>query len=102
MTIGRPSVLLSQPPLYSVNLTETAAIECFAIGYNVSYEWIIESGSFPSKVIGINNNTLVVPNVKSSDENTYTCAVTTQIGCVSVNTTQLIVTGMNILLFMSS
>ena len=87
-------MFLSQPSLYSVNLTETATIECFAIGYDISYRWIVESGSFPSKAIGINNNTLVVPNVTSSDENTYTCAVTTQIGCVSLSTTQLIVTGM--------
>ena len=88
-------MFLSQPPLYSVNLTETATIECFAIGYGVRYRWIIESGSFPSKVASTNNNMLVVPNVTSSDENSYTCAVTTQIGCVSLNTAQLIVTGMS-------
>ena len=87
-------MLLSRPPSYSVNLTETASITCSANGYTVSYQWIIESGSFPSKVIGINDNTLVIPNVTSSDENSYTCKVTTKQGCVSSTTTQLIVTGM--------
>ena len=94
LAIGRASVFLSQPPSYSVNLTETANVTCSANRYNVSYQWIIESGLFPSKVIGINNNTLVIPNITSSDENTYTCMVTTEQGCVSSNTTQLIVTGM--------
>ena len=87
-------MFLSQPPSYSVNVTETANITCSAIGYNVSYQWKIESGSFPSKVIDTNTSTLVIPNVTSSDENTYTCVVTTKRGCVSSNTTQLTVTGM--------
>ena len=86
-------MFLSQPPLYNVNLTDTASITCFAAGYNVSYQWIIESGSFPSKVISTNSSKLVISDVTSSDENTYTCAATTLSGCVSSNTTQLIVTG---------
>ena len=94
VSTGRASVSLSQPPSYHVSLTETASITCSASEYNVSYQWIIESGSFPSKVIGIYNNTLVIPNVTSSDENTYTCMVTTQKGCVSSSTTQLITSGM--------
>jgi len=88
-------VLLSQPPLFSSNLTETATITCSAIDYNVmTYKWIIESGSFSSKVTGINSTTLVIPNVTSSDDNTYTCVATTHVGCVSSSTTQMIVTGM--------
>jgi len=87
-------VILSQPPLFSSNLTETATITCSTIGYNVTYRWIIESGSFSSKVTGINSTTLVIPNVTSSDDNTYTCVATTQIGCVSSSTTQMTVTGM--------
>lgn len=87
-------MLLSQPPSYGVNLTETASITCSANGYNVSYQWIIKSGLFPSKVTGINDKTLVIPNVTSLDENSYTCKVTTEEGCVSSNTTRLIVTGM--------
>ena len=87
-------MFLSQPPSYSVNVTETASITCSAIGYNVSYQWITESGSFPSKVIDTNTSTLVIPNATSSDENTYTCVVTTPRGCVSSNATQLTVIGM--------
>ena len=92
--IGRASVLLSQPPSYNVDLTETASITCSTNGHNISYQWIVESGLFPSKVTGINGKTLVIPNITSSDENSYTCKVTTEQGCVSSNTTQLIVTGM--------
>ena len=94
VSTGRASVILSQPPSYYVSLTETASITCSASEYNVSYQWIIESGSFPSKATGIYNNTLVIPNITSSDENTYTCKVTTQEGCVSSSTTQLITKGM--------
>ena len=87
-------MILSQPPLFSSNLTENATITCSTIGYNVTYRWIIESGSFPSKVTGINSTTLVIPNVISSDGNTFTCVATTHIGCVSSSTTQMTVTGM--------
>ena len=93
-SIGRASVSLSQPSSFYVSLSETASITCSASEYDVSYQWIIESGSFPSKAIGIYNNTLVIPNVTSSDENTYTCMITTQEGCVSSSTTQLITNGM--------
>ena len=89
--LGKPSVILS--PSYSVELAETTSIKCFAIGFDVSYQWIIGSGSFPSKVTGIYNNTLVIPDVRSSDENLYTCVVTTSASCASSDTTQLIVTG---------
>ena len=92
--IGRPSVFLSQPSSFSVDIAETASITCYVTGYNVTYQWIIESGSFPSKVIDTNTSTLVIPNVTSSDENTYTCVATTVSGCVSSNTTRLAVTGM--------
>ena len=86
-------MFLSKPSLYYVSLRETASITCSASEYNVSYQWIIESGSFPNKAVGTYSNTLVIPNVTSSDENTYTCMVTTQKGCVSSNTTQLIASG---------
>ena len=91
---GRPSVFLSQPPSFSVDITGTASITCSAIGYDVTYHWIIESGSFPSKVIDTNSSILVIPDVTSSDENSYTCVATTLNGCVSSNTTRLVVTGM--------
>ena len=88
-------MFLSQPSSFSVDLTGTASIICSAISYDVTYHWIIESGSFPSKVIDTNTSTLVIPDVISSDENTYTCVATTVSGCVSSNTTRLVVTGMN-------
>ena len=72
---------------------ETATLGCFALGYNISYQWIIGSGSFPSKVTGINSNTLIIPDVRSTDNNTYTC-IATHLGCASSIATQLIVTGM--------
>ena len=88
-------MFLSQTPSFSVDITGTASITCSASGYNVTCHWIIESGSFPSKVIDTNSSTLVIPNVTSSDENSYTCVATTVSGCVSSSTTRLVVTGMN-------
>ena len=98
LVVGKPSLFQLQSPLLSVELTETATLGCFALGYNVSYQWIIGSGSFPSKVTGINNSTLVISDVRSSDENTYTCTATTYRGCVISNDTQLTVTGKVMLL----
>ena len=83
-----------QSPLHNVDLTDTTILGCFALGYNVSYQWIIGSGLFPSKVTGVNNSTLVIPDVRSSDANTYTCLATTYKGCALSNDTQLIITGM--------
>ena len=94
LVVGKPSLFQLQSPLHNVEVTETATLGCFALGYNISYQWIIGSGSFPSKVTGINSSTLVIPDVRSSDENTYTCMATTYKGCVISNDTQLIVTGM--------
>ena len=102
LTIGRPAVFLSQPHQYSINLTENASIKCSAIGYDVSYQWLIESGSFPSKVIGTNGNTLVISDVRSSDKNTYTCLATSWSGCVSSSTVQLTVTGMMLCTYCSN
>ena len=97
MHIGKPSLFQLQPHLHGVELTETAFLGCFAVGYNISYHWIIKSGLFPSKVTGINSSTLMIPDVRSSDDNIYTCVATTIKGCVLSNGTQLIVTGMIIM-----
>ena len=91
-------VLVSHPSSQYINLTQTATFTCNATGYNVSYQWTIGSGSFPSKVIGINSNTLVIPDVRSSDNNTYTCVASNQGGSVSSNAAKLIVTGTFIIL----
>ena len=90
-------MFLLQPSLYSVELTKTATLKCFALGHNISYQWIIGSRLFPSKVSGINDSTLIIPDVRSSDENTYICVATTMTGCVLSNSTQLKVTGMIII-----
>ena len=77
-----------------VYFAQTAIFSCYATGYNVSYQWTIGSGSFPSKVTGINSNTLVIPDVRSSDDNTYTCVASNEGGSVRSNATQLTVISM--------
>ena len=94
MITGKSAALLLQPPIHAVELTETATLGCFAFGYNISYQWIIGSGHFPNKVSGINDSHLVIPDVRYSDENLYICVANTKTRCVVSNSTQLIVTGM--------
>ena len=84
----------------NVDLTQTATFTCSATGYNVNYKWTIRSGSFPSKVTGINTNTLVIPDVRSSDDNTYTCVASNEGGSVSSNGAKLTVTGMTMVSFL--
>ena len=59
----------------------------------MNYRWTIGSGSFPSKVIGICTDTLEIPNVWLSDENTYTCTISNDGGSVTSNPAKLTVTG---------
>ena len=87
-----------QPSPQSVNLRETATFTCSAIGYNVSYRWIIGSGSFPNKVTSIDSSTLVVPDLRSSDDNTYTCEASNEGGITLSNAVRLTVIGMAIML----
>jgi len=89
-----------QPSFQTVHLTQNAAFFCSATGYRVNYEWTIGSGSFPSKATGINTNTLVIPDVRSSDASTYTCTISNDGGSVTSDPVQLTVTGMNIVYFM--
>ena len=78
----------------SFTLTQTATLRCCATGYNVLYKWIFGSGSFPSKVTGINSNTLVIPDVRSSDDNTYACMASNEGGTIQCASGRLTVTGM--------
>ena len=94
--VERP-VFVTRPSSQSVNLTQTATFTCSATGYNVSYQWTIGSGSFPNKVAGINSNTLVIRNVMSSDDNTYTCVVSSE-GGTRRNSARLTVTGMSMMI----
>ncbi|XP_065898770.1 basement membrane-specific heparan sulfate proteoglycan core protein-like isoform X3 [Dysidea avara] len=84
-----------QPSFQTAHLTQNAAFSCSATGYNVNYQWTIGSGSFPSKVTGVNTNTLVIPDVRSSDgDNTYTCTISNDGGSVTSDPAQLTVTGL--------
>ena len=49
---------------------------------------------------GINTNTLVIPDVRSSDDNTYTCVASNQGGYVSSNAAKLTVTGMTVMMLL--
>ena len=89
---------MSHPSSQYINLTQTATFTCNATGYNVSYQWTIGSGSFPSKVTGIKSSTLVIPHVRSSDNNTYICVASNQGGSESSRAAKLIVTGIFIVL----
>ena len=77
-----------------VYFAQTATFSCFATGYNVNYHWTIGSGSFPSKVIDVNSSTLVIPDIRPSDDNTYTCVASNEGGSVQSNATQLTVISM--------
>ena len=88
-------VITTHPPSQSVNITQTATFTCSATGYDVSYEWTVESESFPNdRVTGSNTSNLTITDVRSSDDNTYTCVVSNRGGNVSSNTARLTVTGM--------
>ena len=88
-----PPVIVLHPYSQSVNLNQTAIFTCNATGYNISYQWITGSGSFPNKVTNTSSNTLIIPNVRSTDANTYTCVVSNKLGRVTSKTAILIVTG---------
>jgi len=85
--------------LQKIDLTKSATVTCPVTG-GYSYQWIIESGSFPSKVTGINTNTLVIPDVRLSDDNAYTCVASSEGGSVFA-VTQLTVAGMSMMMLLS-
>ena len=86
-------ILVSHPSSQYIYPTQTATFTCNANGYNVVYQWRIRTGSFPSKVLGIRSNTLIIPNVTSSDENAYTCIASNAAGSAISHTAVLTVTG---------
>jgi len=103
--VQRPD-FVTRPLPQSVDLTQTATFTCSATGYSVQYEWTIESGSFPDKVTGINTNTLMIPDVRSSDGNNYRCVVSNEGGnrgtTGSHNAARLTVTGMTMMILLGS
>ena len=92
IAVSLPTVMIV-PMSLAVNLTGNVTFLCMTIGYEItSYMWMIRSGSFPNKVTDISSSTLVIPNVRSSDNNTYTC-VASNIGGSGNRTAQLTVIG---------
>lgn len=93
-SLVEPPSLVTGPLSQSVDLTQTANFTCKVTGYNISYEWIVESGSLPSKTFDtINSSTLVIPDVKASDSNTYICKASNKGGNITSNGALLTVTG---------
>ena len=86
----------SQPTSKLEQLKGTAKFTCSATGYKVKYKWKIGSGIFPEKVMGINADTLVIPDVRSSDDNTYYCIISNVGGKAKSDPAKLTVTGKNI------
>ena len=76
-----------------MDLAQCATFSCSATTDDVTYQWIIASGSFPHKVPGINEKTLVIPEIRSTDQNTYTCEVSNADGSIESNPADLSVTG---------
>ena len=85
--------LTIQPSSQQVNIAQNATFSCQAVGYKIHYRWTIGSGSFPSKVTGINTNTLVIPDVILSDGNIYICTVSNSKGTISSNPVKLTIKG---------
>jgi len=88
--------MIMHPRSQSVNIAQTATFSCSATGYNVRYYWRVESGWLHNSILDKYTNTLVIPVVRSSDNNTYTCVAKTDGGSVSSNGAKLTVTGMTV------
>ena len=94
-----PPNITTHPSSQSVNLTQTATFTCSATGYNVHYQWRRGSGRFPNhRVSGRNTDTLTITDVRSSDDNTYTCVASNEGGSAPSNAAQLTVTGMTMMI----
>jgi len=72
---------------------ETAKFTINATGYKVAYQWKARP-SILSKAIGVYTNTLVIPDVKSTDSKKYRCVVSNEGGVIYSKYSRLIVTGM--------
>ena len=98
MSVTLP-VITTHPSSQDVDILQNATFTCIATGHGVIYQWTIGSGSFPNKVTGISSSTLVIPNVRPSDDNTYTCVISNDEGSISSNSVHLRVTGMTIIMY---
>ena len=86
----------SHPTPQTVDLAQTATFKCHAVGYNVKYKWNSGNGSFPCKVTSINTNALEIPDVRSSDDNTYYCTISNDGGTIRSIEAKLTVIGMSV------
>ena len=77
-----------------VDLAQNATFKCNATGYSVRYLWI-KNGIFPTKAVGIFSKTLTIPDVRSTDDNRYTCIASNKKGKVYSKPARLTVTGMD-------
>jgi len=61
---------------------ESVELLCLAIvfGGNVTYSWERENSTIPSKVVGQDNNTLTIPNIRQIDTGNYRCLATNHFG----------------------
>ena len=87
------NLLLSE----NLDILQTAVLTCNATGYGISYDWTVGSGQLPSKAIGVNTDTLIVPDLRSTDSNVYTCEASNLIGSVN-SSIPLTVTGIDVTL----
>ena len=87
-----PPALVDLSLSQNLDILQTAVLTCNATGYGISYDWTVGSGQLPSKAIGVNRNTLIVPDLRSSDSNWYICEVSNLAGKVNTRK-QLMVTG---------
>ena len=90
--VVKPSIIHTISISQNLSILQTAILTCNATGYDISYYWTIGSGQFPSKVTGINSSILTVPDLRSTDSNSYTCVVDNVGGSV-YRVKDLIVTG---------
>ena len=95
--VVNPPIIINVTLNQNLDISQTAMFKCNAAGYNISYYWTIGSGSFPSKVTGMNSNTLIIPHLRSSDDNLYTCEASNIGGQVN-RSKQLIVTGIDMII----
>ena len=94
MFIVKPPIIDTFTISQNLDILQTAVLTCNATGYDISYYWAIGSGQFPSKVTGVKSSTLIVPDLRLSDNNSYTC-MAENIGGSVYRTKELIVTGNN-------
>ena len=93
-SVVEPPIIVNVTLNQDLDISQTATFKCNAAGYNISFYWTIGSGSFHSKVTGINSSTLIIPHLRSSDDNLYTCEASNLGGQVN-SSKQLTVTGID-------